>query len=315
MTRIILWSVTIAGQSIYANDKVMHNLSVFYSKVKVLPTATLKLFLVSGDPKRLRTAELSNWTGKAVAGPRVEFEKLLARDESLSTGVYFLTGVDPETNESAIYIGEAERIKDRIKNHLSKDFWNHVSFFITKDENLTKAHIKYLEGRLIDIARSTERATVMNSQSSGARLPESDREDMEVFLEKMQQVLPVLGVDAFVQRGTEIKGQEDEEILLCKIKGLTAKGYLTPNGMIVLKGSQAVLQVRDSASKYPSVLVQRNKLIEEGVLTEHNDASFGKDVEFSSPSAAAATVHGGSANGLTSWVNSSGIQLKQLQSV
>lgn len=34
-----------------------------------MPTATLKIFLVLGDPKRLRTVELSNWTGKLVARP------------------------------------------------------------------------------------------------------------------------------------------------------------------------------------------------------------------------------------------------------
>ena len=87
-----------------------------------MATATLKIYLAFGDPKRLRTAELSNWTGKAVAGPRSEFEKLLERDESFSPGVYFLTGVDPDTNTNALYIGEAECIKDRIKIHLAKDF-------------------------------------------------------------------------------------------------------------------------------------------------------------------------------------------------
>ncbi len=76
-----------------------------------MPTATLKMFLVFGDPKRLRTVELSNWTGKAVAGPRSEFSKLLEREESLNSGVYFLTGTAPETNKSAIYIGEAESIR------------------------------------------------------------------------------------------------------------------------------------------------------------------------------------------------------------
>ena len=110
-----------------------------------MPTATLKIFLAFGDPKRLRTAELSNWTGKAVAGPRSEFDKVLAREESLSPGVYFLTGIDPQSNKHAIYIGEAECIRDRIKNHLGKDFWNHVTYFITKDENLTKAHIRYID--------------------------------------------------------------------------------------------------------------------------------------------------------------------------
>ena len=107
-----------------------------------MPSATLKLFLVYGDPKRLRTAELSNWIGKAVAGPRSEFEKLLERVECESTGIYFLTGIEPCTGKKAIYIGEAENIKNRIKAHLTKDFWNRVTFFVSKDENLTKAHIK-----------------------------------------------------------------------------------------------------------------------------------------------------------------------------
>ena len=282
-----------------------------------MPTATLKMFLANGDPKRLRTVELSNWTGKAVSGPRSEFDKVLEREEPHGSGVYFLTGTDPETNKSAIYIGEAECVRDRVKSHLSKDFWNNITFFVTKDENLTKAHIKYLEGRLIGIARRTERSIVMNSQGSGARLPESDREDMEVFLEKMQQILPVLGVEAFLDRSSSTApGKNRKELLSCNIKGLVAMGYLTPNGIVVLKGSQAVLEERASAQKWPSVLAQRNKLIEDGALIEKDGAYvFAKDVEFSSPSSAAATIHGGSANGLTAWVNKDGLQLKQLENV
>lgn len=281
-----------------------------------MPTATLKLFLVFGDPKRLRTAELSNWTGKAVSGPRSEFDKVLAREEASSSGVYFLTGTDPETNKSAIYIGEAECIRDRIKSHLSKDFWNNITFFVTKDENLTKAHAKYIEGRLIEIARETDKSLVINSQNSGAKLPESDREDMEVFLEKMRQVLPVLGVEAFVPTSTRSAEERGQEIITCNIKGLEAKGYLTPNGMVVLKGSQAVLHERPSAKKWPSVLVQRNKLIDEGHLIEKDGAYvFEKDIEFTSPSNAAAVVHGGSANGLTAWTNAEGVKLKEIQQV
>jgi len=197
---------------------------------------------------------------------------------------------------------------------LSKDFWNNITFFITKGENLTKAHIKHMEGRLIDIARSADRSIVMNSQGSGAKLPESDREEMEVFLGNMQQVLPVLGVEAFVLTSSIADEEQQEELLACNIKDLKAAGYLTPSGIVVLKGSQAVLEERESAKKWPSVLIQRNKLIEEGVLISKNGAFvFTKDVEFSSPSSAAATIHGGSANGLTAWVNSKGKQLKQLQ--
>jgi hypothetical protein len=282
-----------------------------------VPSATLKMFLAYGDPKRLRTVELSNWTGKAVSGPRSEFDKVLEREESQGSGVYFLTGTDPETNRSAIYIGEAECVRDRVKFHLSKDFWNNITFFVTKDENLTKAHIKFLEGRLIEIARKAERSIVMNSQGSGARLPESDREDMEVFLEKMQQILPVLAVEAFLDKSSSTAPESGKmELLSCNIKGLVATGYLTPNGIVVLKGSQAVLEERASAQKWPSVLIQRNKLIEDGALIEQNGAYiFTKDVEFSSPSSAAAAIHGGSANGLTAWVNKDGIQLKQIENI
>ena len=139
--------------------------------------------MVHGDPKRLRTAELSNWTGKAVAGPRSEFEGVISREETEGSGIYFLTGTDPESGKPSIYIGEAECIRDRLKSHLQKDFWNQVAFFVSKDENLTKAHIRHLEGKLIEQAREAARAVVVNNQSSGARLPESDRADLETFLE------------------------------------------------------------------------------------------------------------------------------------
>lgn len=280
-----------------------------------MPSATLKLFLVYGDPKRLRTAELSNWIGKAVAGPRSEFEKLLERVECESTGIYFLTGIEPCTSKKAIYIGEAENIKNRIKAHLTKDFWNQVTFFVSKDENLTKAHIKYLEGRLIELAKDSGRTTVMNNQGSGARLPESDREEMEIFLEKMQQMLPALDVDAFIPAvAKQSEDQVKKEVLFCKIKNVVAKGYQTPNGFIVLKDSQAVIDERASAKKWPTVLAQRNSLIEEETLIPVGDAYvFTQNTEFSSPSAAAATIHGGSANGLLAWIDSNGKSLKQIE--
>lgn len=281
-----------------------------------MPSATIKIFLVHGDAKRLRTAELSNWTGKAVAGPRSEFDSVLARDESHNSGVYFLTGIDPETGTNTVYIGEAESIRDRVKSHLDKDFWNHIVFITSKDENLTKSHIRYLEGRLIDQAKQAGRAQVKNSQGSGARLPESDREDMEIFLKKIHQLLPVLGVEVLVPTSIKAAGATELELLSCEIKGLKATGHLTPNGIVVLAGSQAVLNERPSSHKYPWPVNMRQKLKDEGTLTVKTDhLLFMQDVEFSSPSAAAAVIHGGHANGLTAWKNKDGKSLKELESI
>jgi hypothetical protein len=280
-----------------------------------MSSATIRIFLVHGDPKRLRTAELSNWTGKAVAGPRSEFEGVIGREESGSSGVYFLTGNDPESGKPALYVGEAENIRDRVKAHLEKDFWNQIVYFISKDENLTKAHIRYLEGKLIEQARQANRALVMNGQSSGAKLPESDREDMEVFLEKIYQLLPVLGVELLVTAAGKAATDAEKQMLYCEIKGLKARGRLTPNGFLVLKGSQAVLKERASSQKYPWPLNMRQRLKDEGVLSVSEDhLVFTRDEEFSSPSAAAAVVHGGHANGLVAWKNKEGKTLKEIES-
>ena len=73
-----------------------------------MTSATIKLFLPRGDAKSLRTAEISNWTGKAVAAPRTELDELLAREELDKAGVYILIGSDPLTNAPRAYIGEAE---------------------------------------------------------------------------------------------------------------------------------------------------------------------------------------------------------------
>lgn len=73
------------------------------------------------------------------------------------------------------------------------------------------------------------------------------------------------------------------------------------------------MEQRPSAESYPYVVAQRNQLIADGTLIEKDGfLVFTRDTEFSSPSAAAAVIHGGSANGLTAWKAQDGKSLKQL---
>lgn len=280
-----------------------------------MPSATLKLFLPYGDARRLRVGEVSNWTGKALAAPRTELEDLLARDELASSGIYFLLGVDPDTGDNLAYIGEAEVIRDRLKQHKSRDFWNSVVVFVSKDENLTKAHVRYLENRLLQEARSAGRYSLENTNASNPKLPESDREDMEVYLSRIRQVLPVLGSDLLSPIAGTPKPSHPQPLLVCKIKNAVATGRRTEGGFVVFANSTAVHAVRPSAeSQYPNTIALRRRLIQDKTLVERDDVYvFTRDVEFSSPSAAAAVVHGGSANGLTAWKDNSGKSLKELE--
>jgi len=274
-------------------------------------TATVKIFLAEGSPTSVRTAELSNWTGKAVAGPRSKIEDILKRDEANNPRVYFLTGVNPETGKDKVYIGEAEVIRKRVKGHMEKDFWKTIVFFVSKDENLTKAHIKYLEGKLIETAKTVGRSELENAQSSGSHLPESDAADMDIFLFRMEQLLPILGQD-FLKPVIKQEVTKKSDLLFCKIKNLKATGRQTDNGLVVLKDSEAVLEERQSTQKYRYAANLRQTLLNENIVVKKEDRLvFISDYEFSSPSAAAGVIHGGQANGLTSWKDSKGISLKQ----
>lgn len=279
-----------------------------------MPSATIKLFLPHGDPKRLRTAEISNWSGKAVAAPRTDFEALRDREEMGHSGVYVLTGSDPETGKPMAYVGEAEVLRDRLKSHKAKDFWVTAVTFLSKDENLTKSHIRFLEGRLLEEAKTAGRFTLDNSTASGSRLPEADRHDMEEFLEKIRQLLPVLGSELLTPVASK-QPPSNTDVLRTDIKGVSAMGQRTPTGFVVFKDSHAVLTPRPTASQYvPFVVATRETFAKDGTLVPEGDRLvFTRDVEFSSPSAAAAVVDGGSANGLIAWKDKSGRTLKEIE--
>ncbi len=280
-----------------------------------MASATIKLFLPHGDAKRLRVGEVSNWTGKALAAPRTELDDLLLREELENSGVYFLFGADPESGELLAYIGEAEVIRDRLKQHKAKDFWSSVVVFVSKDENLTKAHIRFLENRVMHESKLAGRYKLENANSSNPKLPESDREDMEVYLSRIRQMLPVLGSDLLTPIGGSVKTTKVEKELFCKIKNVVAHGRRTEEGFVVFQNSTAVLIERPSAeTQHPAILAHRKKLIQNGTLVQSTDVyKFTRDTEFSSPSMAAAIVHGGGANGLTSWKDASGKTLKEIE--
>ena len=276
-------------------------------------SATIKLFLPHGDAKSLRTAEIMNWTGFAIAAPRTELDELLQREELDKSGVYILSGTDPVSGLPRAYIGEAEVIKERLKQHRTKEFWVSAIVFVSKDENLTKAHVRYLESRLLVEATHVSRFTLEQNQAGGSKLPESDRADMEVFLSHIRQLLPVLGSDLLIPIAQPTSKQQSRGELFCVRKGAEGRGYRTPDGFVVLKGSTGVLQERESAKNWPASTAIRKQLITDGTLIEKDGFyEFIRDVQFSSPSAAAAVIEGGSANGLTSWKTKDGTNLKEL---
>lgn len=274
---------------------------------------TIKIFLIDGDSNGRMSCELSNWTGKAYKIPRINIKECSDRDDLNNTGIYLLFGKDDEDND-LVYIGEAESVFSRLKQHLSgKEFWNEAIVFISKDDNLNKAHIKYLENRLHDIAVTSKRYKVENSiiptQSS---ISESDRAEMEAFIGYVKILVNTLGHKVFDEK-RNVKIQEKQNVFSIKAaRGAEGQGEPTSDGFLIFKGSKAAYLI--TASLSPSLVKNRQKLIDTGLLVDKGVYyEFTEDYIFSSPSYAAATLMGRNANGQTEWKLTDGRSLKDFE--
>jgi hypothetical protein len=274
---------------------------------------TIKIFLIDGEPNGRMSCELSNWSGKAYKIPRIKIKDCSDREDLTSTGVYLLFGKD-DSGKDQVYIGEAESILKRLNQQLtSKDFWNEAIVFISKDENLNKAHIKYLENRLHDIAKSANRYTVDNSviptQSS---ISESDRAEMEEFIEYIKMLVNTLGHKVFEEKREFNQKQNQDSFLIKAARGADGQGEPTSDGFVVFKKSKAAATIVNSMTS--NFINYRKKLIDDGILIDKGEYfEFSDDHIFSSPSTAAAIVMGRNANGLTEWKNKEGKTLKEFE--
>lgn len=284
---------------------------------------TIRIYLADGSPTGIRHAELVNWTGQAIVCPRSRIGELGKWAESQRPGVYFLFGADDSGSLPRVYIGEAENVLVRLQNHLSnKDFWGQVAFFTSKDENLTKSHVKYLEARLVQIAGSNGRCKLENGNAPALpSLPRSDRDAMEEFLEPLRVLLGSLGFLTLqpLPTASQPKAPEAEPpvtgtTLFFKLakRGVDARGAVTDEGFVVYAGSVGDAKIRDSLS--PGWRALRDELITSGtVKVEGKAIRFEKNGLFKSPSAAAAVLCSGVANGREMWKNEAGQTINQLE--
>ncbi|RII83259.1 GIY-YIG nuclease family protein [Neopusillimonas maritima] len=290
---------------------------------------SVRLFLVDGTPNGLITAEIMNWTGHVLTGPRTKLAELVQRPESGRTGVYFLVGSDPDGGPlPMVYVGESDDVGNRLKQHNrsetsgGKDFWERVCLITSKDQNLTKAHVKYLESQLIRSVTETGRCKVVNGTAHEyVSLPESDQADMAFFVEQLRTILPVLGFDFLkTEPIRQARDQQDEQtdesprfVFRLPTKGIVAHAIERDGEFIVLEGSAVRGEWEGVLGGYQSLYDQ---LCVTGVLVSAGDGKrrFAKNAPFTSPSAAAAVVAGRTANGRVSWlVEASGMTYGQWQ--
>lgn len=281
----------------------------------------LKIFVMGKDARSLKSVELVNWTGQAFLGRRDHLSEVKTRSELKEPGIYILLneGVD-ESGAIEVYIGETDNFSERLIDHSKKPWWNQFVVFVSKDKNLTKAHVKYLEKKLFTLAQnSLGTLSVKNlTAPGGSSLPESDVASMEEFLENIIFVLETLSLTYFsVSPSTEESKLSDEVesalenmqfyLTLPKELGknqqLKSHMYVKDGVYILKKGSFIRKHSRESFSHHSYFplweQITKSNAVEESTWPDLYITT--RDIEFRSPSGAAAIVRGGQTNGRTDW--------------
>lgn len=290
---------------------------------------SIRIFLVDGTTSGVRTAELGLSTIKALAIPRASLSAVAKRPELEKTGVYVLLGDDPDfPGAKKIYIGEGDTILARLTSHdraEEKDFWDECVLFVSKDQNLTKAHVRYLEARLIQLAIEAKRAKITNGTTPPAsgRLPESDEVEMEEFISQARLLLGSLGYNIFETQAAPKLGStssSEQQPPATPSFHYSGDGFNATcvvdvdAGLFVVKAG-SIARKEEAASLQPTYRSLRRQLIESGVLVEHGTSAyrFSQDYPFSAPTAAAQVVSGSTVNGRNAWKTSGNQTLSEWQ--
>ena len=273
---------------------------------------TIQMFIFDGNPNGRIMCELSNWNGRVYKISRNELSEFSQRADSENTGVYFLFGKDEENNDT-VYIGEAEKMFSRLKQHLrDSEYWNDCIVVISKDNLLNKAHVKYLENKFYMLAQNAGRSIVINNTiSTCSSISEYDEAMLHEFINNAKLLVNTLGYKVFdTIEDTAVRQNDTEQYFFIKAaRGADAKGMIVSDGFAVMKGSTIAFSTVQSMSD--SLKKLRDSLIKKEIIDKNFKLT--RDYIFTSPSLAAAIVMGRNANGRTEWKNEEHKSIKDIE--
>ena len=259
---------------------------------------TIQMYIFDGNSNGRIMCELSNWNGRIYKVSRSELDKFSQREDSNYTGVYFLFGKSDD-NVDTIYVGEAEKIIVRLKQHINdKEYWNDCVVVISKDNALNKAHVKYLENKFYNLAKDSGRYDIINSTiPTQSSISEYDKAMLDEFIYNAKLLVSTLGYKAFETVQENAKQENTVNYYIKAVRGADAIGTVVADGFAVFKGSKIATKI--TASMLEAFKKKRKYLIDKEIID--SDFVFTKDYIFTSPSLAASIVMGRTANGRTEW--------------
>jgi len=265
---------------------------------------TISIFIPDGNPRSIKICDIKDSIVKAIFVPRSKMDEVSKRTDVQEPGIYFLFGLEDEIGKPRVYVGEAENLLTRLKQHnATKDFWNAAICFVSEKRNINKAHIKYLESHCCEQAKQIGKCTLENNTSpTQSSLTEQDVDFVLSFFDDLKILIATLGFPIF-----EESKKEQQNTIFCKAKDALAEGEYAEDGLTVFKDSKAQADEVTSIGRVPYISNLRKSLQEKGILKAENGVLlFMEDYTFNSPSTAAMVVLGRPANGWNDWKDKNG---------
>ena len=261
---------------------------------------TVTTYLIDGDPKGTQYAFISNKICQMFVVPRSNLSYLNTQEKLQKPAFYILLGENEATKPQA-YIGETENFRERVKDHDNKkSFWQKALIFVSKDTDMTKADVQYLEHKAIAEAKKANTFVLSDNKQTpkAPNLPEYRQDSMDEFFDDAKFLASFIGCNIF-----EIsQPKATENLFYIKGRGCEAKGFYSSNGFTVQKGSVIALTVVPSFGWKE----KRNDMVQEYTVQEGTKLFMTSDITFSSPSTAAMFVLGRPSNGWTDWKDDNG---------
>jgi len=271
---------------------------------------TIQIFLPDGNPRGVRIAEITSRTVKVVQVPRAHLDIACERQELANVGVYFLVG-ETDSGMPQVYVGEAEDCAVRLRQHnKTKEWWTTALVCISKTQDFTKSHVKYLEWYAHQEVVATGRFRLENNTiPTKSHVSESVIADLMDHFDTMRILVSTLGYPFF----DRIQTVSVADRLICKGKKAQAYGEYIDDGFVVFAGGIANREFAASAKS--NLLPIQTRMFEAGVLeaVDADTIRFAKDHVFPSPSQAACIVLARSANGWVEWKYPDGRTLDEVK--
>ena len=286
----------------------------------------INYFLMDGTVGGRIKCTISNWTGVAYRIPRTELEKCKEREDLKQSGVYFLFGIEDDTGDNVVYVGQAgvrkngEGILYRLQEHkrsLEKDYWTEAVVFTTSNNSFGPTEISWLENSFCKLATNANRYIVKNGNDPNiGNVTEEKESELEEFVEYAKVVMGVLGHKIFepiilspsVDNGLDNrKNDEANEMFEIKTSAAYAKGRRTVEGFVVFKGSKVKSEISPSLREHIKTLRHRYAPI------INSDDILQEDILLRSPNEAAHFALGYPVNALTTWKTHNDKTLKEVE--